>query len=83
MDKNSLPKVATTCTEDRNKQTTKIGYNMYREWTQKDCQMWLQHVQSMDKHKLPKLATTCTEVGHNHTNECGYNMYNVWTKTDY
>ena len=29
-------KVATTCTEDGHKQTTKRGYNMYRGWTQTD-----------------------------------------------
>ena len=31
-------KVATTCTEDGHKQTTKSGYNMYRGWTQTDYQ---------------------------------------------
>jgi len=30
--------VATTCTEDGHKQTTKGGYNMYRGWTQTDYQ---------------------------------------------
>ena len=29
-------KVASTCTEDGHKQTTKSGYNMYRGWTQTD-----------------------------------------------
>ena len=38
MDTNRLPKVATTCTEDGHKQTTKSGYNMYRGWTQTDYQ---------------------------------------------
>jgi hypothetical protein len=28
--------VATTCTEDGHRQTTKSGYNMYRGWTQTD-----------------------------------------------
>jgi len=72
----TLPeKVATTCTEDGHKQTTKSGYNMYR-WTQTDNQKWLQHVQMdtntitkvattcTDGHRLPKVATTCTENGH-------------------
>jgi hypothetical protein len=36
MDTNRLPKVATTCTEDGHKQSTKCGYNMYRGWTQID-----------------------------------------------
>ena len=36
MDTNRLTKVATKCTEDGHKQTTKIGYNMYRGWTQTD-----------------------------------------------
>ena len=31
-------KVATTCTEDGHRQTTKSGYNMYREWTQTNYQ---------------------------------------------
>ena len=31
-------KVATTCTEDGHKQTTKSGYNIYRGWTQTDYQ---------------------------------------------
>jgi len=31
-------KVATTCTEDGDKQTTKSGYNMYRGWGQTDYQ---------------------------------------------
>jgi len=38
MDTNRLPKVATTCTEDGHKQTTKSGYNLYRGWTQTDYQ---------------------------------------------
>ena len=38
MDTNRLPKVATTCTEDGHKQTTKCGYNMYRGWAQTDYQ---------------------------------------------
>ena len=75
MDTNRLPKVATTCTEDGYKQTTKSGYNMYRGWTQTDYQKWLQHVQRMDTDRLPKqalqykpkVATTCTEDGHRQT----------------
>ena len=64
MDTNRLSKVATTCTEDGHKQTTKSGYNMYRGWTQTDYQKWLQHVPRMDTNRLPKVATTCTEDGH-------------------
>ena len=68
-------KLATTCTEDGYKQTTKSGYNMYRGWTQTDYQKWLQHVQRMDTDRLPKqalqykpkVATTCTEDGHKQT----------------
>ena len=48
--------VATTCTVDGHKQTTKSGYNMYRGWTQTDYQKWLQHVQRMDTDRLPKQA---------------------------
>jgi len=85
------PKLAITCTEDGCKKTTKtsttiqtkIGYNMYRGWTQTDFQNkhyninqnLLQHVQRMDTNRLPKqalkykpkLATTCTEDGHKQT----------------
>ena len=56
MDTDRLPKVATTCTEDGHRQTTKSGYNMYRGWTQTDYQKWLQHVQRMDTNRLPKQA---------------------------
>ena len=56
--------MATTCTEDGHKQTTKSGYNLYRGWTQRDYEMWLQHVQKMDTNRLPKVAKTCTEDGH-------------------
>ena len=38
LEKTEPKKVATTFTEDGNKQTTKSGYNMYREWTQTDYQ---------------------------------------------
>ena len=44
--------VATTCTEDGHKQTNKSGYKMYRGWTQTDYQNWLQHVQRMDTNRL-------------------------------
>ena len=64
MDTDRLPNVATTCTEDGHRQTTKSGYNMYRGWTQTDYQKWLQHVQRMDTDRLPNVATTCTEDGH-------------------
>ena len=60
-------KVATTCTEDGHRQTTKSGYNTYRGWTQTDYQKWLQHVQRMDTDRLPKVAITCTEDGHKQT----------------
>ena len=46
--------MATTCTEDGHKQTTKSGYNMYRGLTQTDYQKWPQHVQRMDTDRLPK-----------------------------
>jgi len=82
MDTNRLPNVATTCTEDGHKQTTKCGYNLYRGWTQTDYQMWLQHVQRMDTNRLPKVAKTCTENGHKQTTKCGYNLYREWTQTD-
>jgi len=51
-----LIKVATTCTEDGHKQTTKSGHNMYRGWTQTDYQKWPQHVQRTDTNRLPKQA---------------------------
>jgi len=82
MDTNRLTKVATTCTENGHKQTNKSGYNMYRGWTQKDYQMWLQHVQRMDTNRLTKVATACTEDGHKQTTNSGYNMYRGWTQTD-
>jgi hypothetical protein len=47
-------KVATTCTEDGHKQSTKSGYSMYRGWPQTDYQKWLQQVQRMDTDSLPK-----------------------------
>jgi len=56
---------------------------MYREWTQIDYQMWLQHVQRMDTKRLLNVATTCTEFGHKQTTKSGYNMYREWTQTDY
>jgi len=39
------PKVAITCTQDGQKQTTKTSTTM-----------WLQHVQSIDTNRLPKQA---------------------------
>ena len=83
MDTNRLPNVATTCTENGHKQTTKYDYNMYRGWTQTDYQLWLQLVQRMDTNRLPNVTTTCTEDGHKQTTNCGYIMYRGWTQTDY
>jgi hypothetical protein len=80
MDKNRLPKVATTCTEDGHKQTSKSGYNTYRGWTQIDYQKWLQHVQRMDTNRLPKVATTCTEDGHKQTTKNKH--YNINQKDE-
>ena len=90
MDTNRLPKLATTCTEDGHKQTTKSGYNMYRGWTKQttkcgynmyrgwtktDYQMWLQQVQRMDTNRLTNVATTCPEYGQKQTTNYGYNVY--------
>ena len=41
-------KVATACTEDGHKLTTKSGHNIYRGWTQTDYKKWPQHIQRMD-----------------------------------
>ena len=75
----TVPEKVATCTEDRHKQTTKSGYNMYRGWTQTDYQKWLQHVQRIDTNRLPKVATTCTEDGHKQTTKSGYNICRGWT----
>jgi len=48
--------VATTCTEDGHKQTTKTGaQNIVKEIKQYQ-KKWLQHVQRMDTKSLPKQA---------------------------
>ena len=49
-----LGKVATTCTEDGHKQTTKTGaQNTVKEIKQYQ-KKWLQHVQRMDTNRIPK-----------------------------
>ena len=49
MDTNRLPKVATTCTEDGHKQTTKSGYNTYRGWTQTGYQNMHYNINQRDE----------------------------------
>jgi len=48
------PKVATTCTENGNKQNNKTGaQNIVKEIKQYQ-KNWLQHVQRMDTNRIPK-----------------------------
>jgi len=58
METDRLPKVTATCTEDGDSQTAKIGYNMYRGWTQRDSQNWLQQIQRIDR----QTAKTSTAI---------------------
>jgi len=75
------------------RETAKIGYNMYRGWTERlqkwlqhvqrmetdSLQKWVKHVQRMDTERQPNVAKTCTEDGNRQSDKIGYNMYKGWT----